>query len=40
MERCDEKWRLYNYSDFLGSFDIVIIAHNGKCADKLISTAG
>lgn len=43
MVRCNqnpEKWKLYQYNDFLGTFDFVIIAHNGKCADKLMSTAG
>ena len=34
------KWKLYQYNDFLGFFDVVVIAHNGKCADKLLSTAG
>jgi hypothetical protein len=43
MERCKqnpEKWKLYHYNEFLGYFDVVVIAHNGKCADKLMSTAG
>jgi hypothetical protein len=43
MERCaqnPEKWKLYHYNEFLGYFDVVVIAHNGKCADKLMSTAG
>lgn len=43
MVRCNQnpgKWKLYQYNDFLGNFDFVIIAHNGKCADKLMSTAG
>ena len=43
MVRCNQnpgKWKLYQYNDFLGNFDFVVIAHNGKCADKLMSTAG
>lgn len=34
------KWDLYEHKKFLGNFDAVVIAHNGKCADRLISTAG
>ena len=30
------KWRVDKY----GYFDYLVIAHNGKCADKLMSTAG
>jgi len=33
------KWKLMSYKEDLGEFDIVIIAHNGKCADRLISTS-
>lgn len=33
------KWKLMSYRDDLGEFDVVVIAHNGKCADRLISTA-
>lgn len=43
MERCNvnpKKWKLYEYSNFLGDYDIVVIAHNGKCADRLLSTSG
>ena len=32
------KWRLYANGKQLGEFDAVIIAHNGKCADKLVSS--
>ena len=40
MERCaDQTWKLYHYDAFLGTFDAVVIAHNGKCADRLVSTA-
>lgn len=31
------KWILKSLKNNLGSFDIVIIAHNGKCADRLVS---
>jgi hypothetical protein len=43
MEKCPvnpDKWKLYQYNEFLGYFDAVVIAHNGKCADRLMSTAG
>jgi hypothetical protein len=43
MEKCPvnpDKWKLYQYNEFLGYFDAVVIAHNGKCADRLISTTG
>ena len=43
MERCKvnpKKWKLYEYNNFLGDYDIVVIAHNGKCADRLLSTSG
>jgi predicted NAD/FAD-dependent oxidoreductase len=42
MERCEanqNKWKLFEYDKFLGFFDSVVIAHNGKCADRLLSTA-
>jgi hypothetical protein len=42
MERCEvtqNKWKLFEYDKFLGFFDAVVIAHNGKCADRLLSTA-
>lgn len=35
-----QKWGLFQYSEFLGYYDVVVIAHNGKCADRLLSTAG
>ena len=43
MEKCEvnpDKWKLYQYNEFLGYFDAVVIAHNGKCADRLLSTTG
>lgn len=43
MEKCKvnpDKWKLYQYDELLGSFDAVVIAHNGKCADRLLSTTG
>lgn len=33
------EWNLYEHSKHLGKFSAVIIAHNGKCADRLISTS-
>jgi len=33
-------WNLWHYNDFLGCFDYIVIAHNGKCAARLMSTAG
>eukprot|EP01041_Mallomonas_annulata_P006479 gene6479-13081_t len=33
------RWQLHKYSTPLGEYDYVIIAHNGKCADRLVSTA-
>ena len=35
-EEAMRKWRVDKY----GYFDYLVIAHNGKCADKLMSTAG
>lgn len=35
-----QQWGLFQYSEFLGYYDVVVIAHNGKCADRLLSTAG
>lgn len=43
MEKCKvnpDKWKIYQYDELLGSFDAVVIAHNGKCADRLLSTTG
>ncbi|GIL89031.1 hypothetical protein Vretifemale_16879 [Volvox reticuliferus] len=37
----DGQWDLYGAGGrHLGTFDYVVIAHNGKCADQLMSTAG
>lgn len=33
-------WELFEYQKPLGKFDFIVIAHNGKCADRLLSTAG
>jgi predicted NAD/FAD-dependent oxidoreductase len=35
-----EKWGVYNGSETAGMFDYICVAHNGKCADRLIKTAG
>jgi predicted NAD/FAD-dependent oxidoreductase len=32
-------WDVYHNKEMLGTFDAIVIAHNGKCADKLMSTA-
>jgi len=32
------KWKLKNYENDLGDYDVVIIAHNGKCAERLIKS--
>jgi predicted NAD/FAD-dependent oxidoreductase len=34
----NNKWKLMQFNEDLGEFDVVVIAHNGKCADRLIST--
>lgn len=34
------KWHVFEYDDFHGAFDYLVIAHNGKCADRLMSKAG
>lgn len=39
IERKDGQWHLREHSKSLGQFDAVVIAHNGKCADRLLSTA-
>ena len=39
MERTPTgRWKLFKYSTYLGEYDFVIISHNGKCADKLLSS--
>lgn len=35
-----KKWILRQYKKYLGEFDYIIIAHNGKCADRLMSKSG
>lgn len=39
FKRTGGKWALYDRSKQLGSFDAVVIAHNGKCADNLVAKA-
>ena len=34
LERDGTGWRLWHYADCLGTFDAVVVAHNGKCAGK------
>ena len=34
----DESWSLFEFNKPLGTFDFIVIAHNGKCADKLLSS--
>lgn len=42
MERdgADGTWTLRSHGKSLGRFDAVVVAHNGKCADRLMSTSG
>uniref|UniRef100_A0A7S3DXC2 Amine oxidase domain-containing protein n=1 Tax=Entomoneis paludosa TaxID=265537 RepID=A0A7S3DXC2_9STRA len=37
MEKSQQKWKLQAAGQVLGYFDQLIIAHNGKCADRLMS---
>ena len=39
VERVGNKWVLYNNQNELGRFDHIVIAHNGKCADRLMKTS-
>lgn len=39
MERSNHKWSLFGNRQSYHGYDAVIIAHNGKCADRLLSTA-
>ena len=32
------KWNVYGKGEFYGEYDKIIIAHNGKCADRLVSS--
>ena len=34
------KWTIKGNRKSIGDYDAVVIAHNGKCADRLLSTAG
>ena len=34
LERAGAGWRLWHYADCLGTFDAVVVAHNGKCAGR------
>jgi hypothetical protein len=36
----DESWRLWHYDETLGDFDYLVIAHNGKCAARLMRSPG
>ena len=38
LKQQNNKWKLMQFNEDLGEFDVVVIAHNGKCADRLIST--
>ena len=38
LERVDKKWRVFGNRQSFGDFDKVVIAHNGKCADRLVSS--
>eukprot|EP00953_Heterococcus_sp_UTEX-ZZ885_P009071 5385-Heterococcus_DN1.PRE.1 len=39
-QQVGNRWRLWHYKEQLGDFDYIVIAHNGKCAARLMSTAG
>lgn len=34
----ESKWKLFNNDKEVGTFDYVVIAHNGKCADRLMAS--
>lgn len=34
------KWSLWKNDELLGSYDVVVLAHNGKCATRLLAPAG
>ena len=34
------QWVLWKNDERLGAYDVVVIAHNGKCATRLLSPAG
>lgn len=36
----DGGWRLWHYQDLLADFDYLVIAHNGKCAARLMKSPG
>lgn len=38
--RADSAWRLVGRGREQGMFDAVVIAHNGKCANRLVQPAG
>lgn len=39
VERTNHQWTLYGNRQPYKGYDAIIIAHNGKCADRLLSTA-
>ncbi|CAM6124604.1 unnamed protein product [Calypogeia fissa] len=39
MDAMNGRWTLTENRKFQGEFDVVVIAHNGKCANRLLSTA-
>jgi hypothetical protein len=36
----DGSWRLWHYGDLLGDYEYLVIAHNGKCAARLMKSPG
>ncbi|KAI5060223.1 hypothetical protein GOP47_0025135 [Adiantum capillus-veneris] len=40
VKELDGRWHLSEYENRQGEFDIVIIAHNGKCANRLLGPIG
>jgi len=36
----DGTWRLWHYQEELDDFDYLVVAHNGKCAARLMKSAG
>lgn len=40
MNEVNGMWHLFEYEKFQGAFDMVVIAHNGKCANRLLGPAG
>ncbi|PKU79239.1 uncharacterized protein LOC110105486 [Dendrobium catenatum] len=40
LEPCNGMWHLSENEKNRGSFDAIVIAHNGKCANRLLSSSG